>query len=172
MQILTKKILLGKKCCHYFHIFGFSLTIIVLMFVWWWKKKTQQFSKYKSNHRNPRGCLGWLLHRSSILLFVFKRTWSSRLLSCCPVVTSSGPNSDCTKPHPATLGEDGSQTLQFLAIKRLLNQTKKISLFCFPAGITLVRAFFGWPKAHPTNPHPVPKNWLVLLFLFCTTIEL
>lgn len=171
MQILTKKILPGKKCCHYYHIFGFSLTIIVLMFIWWWKKKTQQFSKYKSNHGNPRGCLGRLLHRSSILLFVFKRTWGSRLLSCCPVVTSSGPDSDCTKPHPATPGEDGSQTLQFLAIKRLLNQTKKISLFCFPAGIMLVRAFLAGQKPTQQTPTLSPRTDSCYCFYFAPLLS-
>lgn len=158
MQILTKKILPGKKCCHYFHIFGFSLTIIVLMFIWWWKKKTQQFSKYKSNHGNPRGCLGRLLHRSSILLFVFKRTWGSRLLSCCPVVTSSGPDSDCTKPHPAILREERLTNPPISGHKETSkSDQKKSHSSVFLRRLCLLE--LSWlAKSPPNKPPPCPQE--------------
>lgn len=38
------------------------------------------------------------------LLLVFKGHWGCCLIYCCPMLTSSGPCSDCTKTNPAAHG--------------------------------------------------------------------
>lgn len=88
------------------------------------------------------------------LLLVFKGRWGCCLMHCCPVLTSSGPCSDCTKTNPAAHAEGNLCTLQTLGIKRLLNN--KITphssvLWCF--GINSGR----WPRDSSTGILGLPS---------------